>query len=256
MNNASVESVYFPTEMFKGEVAQVQVQMRNTGSTVWSPQGQYRLGAWNPMDNNHWGLGRVELTQSLVAPGEIATFNFKLTATRLGDLQCDWRMVQDGVEWFGEAAQGKVNVVAAVSQELIVPWNVNSITGSPYGNIIFNSGVQDTTNGYSHDENWMSPFPYEVYIIASELWIGAAYQAVMDLHMQLNRVSDGCEIQIYQNDRYSNPSLPNNVVREQPHIPLAPNDGVRIACRGQRLVPNPGGYPEIAHYAARLRVDI
>ncbi|MGW1214450.1 patatin-like phospholipase family protein [Streptomyces sp. NPDC002499] len=76
--------------------------MRNTGTTTWRPEEQYRLGTQSPQDNTTWGTGRVELPTP-VAPGEEVTFAVDLKAPAASTTVLQWRMVRDGVEWFGAA---------------------------------------------------------------------------------------------------------------------------------------------------------
>jgi hypothetical protein len=84
--------------------------MRNTGSNTWTTAG-YRLGSQNPYDNLNWGMSRVGLPAS-VAPGQAAVFSWTVTApTAPGSYNFQWRMLNVGVEWFGEQS---TNVVVSV----------------------------------------------------------------------------------------------------------------------------------------------
>lgn len=113
-NYATFVSQSVPATMTAGQSASVLVTMRNTGTTTWTPTGQYRLGSQNPQDNNRWGLSRVELPRS-VAPGQDVTFSLLITAPSTpGTYPFQWRMVQDAVEWFGEYTPNvSVTVTAA-----------------------------------------------------------------------------------------------------------------------------------------------
>src|SRR5207237_1324496 len=86
-----------------GQTYAVSVTMQNTGTTTWTAAGAYRLGSQNPQDNTTWGTNRVSLPSgSSVAPGANVTFSFNVTApATAGTYNFQWRMVQDGVEWFG-----------------------------------------------------------------------------------------------------------------------------------------------------------
>ncbi len=66
----------------------------------------YRLGAQNPHDNFTWGMNRVGLASSdAIGPGQQQTFTWKVTAPALaGTYDCEWRMVQDWVAWFGQSS--------------------------------------------------------------------------------------------------------------------------------------------------------
>ena len=101
------------TRLFSGQTMPLSVQMRNNGTTTWSASRAHALGSQSPQDNWNWGMGRVALPHD-VAPGETVTFNMTLTApqvTGAGNVSVQWRMVQDGVEWFGQAsAPGSIDV--------------------------------------------------------------------------------------------------------------------------------------------------
>lgn len=80
--------------------------MRNTGDTVWVNFGSnpYHLGSQNPQDNQNWGTNRISLPYP-ISPGDEYTFtipfdNVNLPPHHLYNFQ--WRMVQDGVGWFGD----------------------------------------------------------------------------------------------------------------------------------------------------------
>lgn len=89
-----------PASMTPGQQYAVSVTMKNIGTTTWQASRSYRLGSQNPHDNYHWGVSRVELPAP-TAPGQLATFNFTVTAPAAGSYGFQWRMVQDGVVWFG-----------------------------------------------------------------------------------------------------------------------------------------------------------
>ncbi len=101
-----------PATMAAGQGYAVSVTLRNTGSKTWTIAENFRLGSQNLTDNTLWGPGRVNLTTS-VANGQNATFNFNVTAPLpAGSYNFQWRMVQDGVAWFGAAS---TNVSVTVS---------------------------------------------------------------------------------------------------------------------------------------------
>jgi hypothetical protein len=100
INNAAFVSQSVKTTMYAGESYNVSVTMRNTGNTTWPANSTYKLGSQNPQDNTTWGFNRVQLLTP-VAPGQQVTFNFTVTAPGPGKPHFRWRMVQEGVEWFG-----------------------------------------------------------------------------------------------------------------------------------------------------------
>jgi plastocyanin len=107
-----------PSTLNPGQVAAVSVTMQNTGGNVWTAAGGYKLGAQNPQDNVTWGLNRVTL-----APGDSIgfngqkTFSFNITAPGTpGSYNFQWRMLQEGVAWFGAFSP---NVVIQVTAQAV-----------------------------------------------------------------------------------------------------------------------------------------
>lgn len=90
------QSAPFPAA--SGQTRRVSVTMRNTGTRIWTTLDRIRLGAVN--DDTRWGPARVPLPRT-VPPGQQVTFEFDVTAPSL-PAPYQWRMLQEGVEWFGE----------------------------------------------------------------------------------------------------------------------------------------------------------
>lgn len=105
-NDAAFVGQVVAAEMVAGRTQAVSVTMRNTGSNTWTTGSRHHLGAQSPdVAPFPWGLSRVLLPHP-VPPGGQVTFSFNLTApAAAGTYQFHWRMVQDGVEWFGQASQ-------------------------------------------------------------------------------------------------------------------------------------------------------
>jgi YD repeat-containing protein len=100
-NNATFVSQSVPSTMTAGQPYSVTVTMRNTGTTTWTSAHLYRLGSQNPQDNGDWGSARVFLPAD-VSPGADAAFTFTVAPLAgATHRNFQWRMVQDGVEWFG-----------------------------------------------------------------------------------------------------------------------------------------------------------
>jgi hypothetical protein len=115
-NGAAFVSQSVSNPMSSGGTVRVTVEMQNTGTTTWRAHSEYNLGSQNPQDNGVWGLGRVGL-DSDVPPGATYTFSFDVRAPTVTQNQArafQWRMVQDGVEWFG-AFTPNINVI-------VQPW--------------------------------------------------------------------------------------------------------------------------------------
>ena len=99
-----------PRTLIAGRRYDVALTMRNIGTTVWRAEGDqpHRLGPQHPRDNTVWGIGRIDVPDA-VAPGAETTFAFAVVAPKApGRYHFQWRMVQDGVGWFGESTQDVV----------------------------------------------------------------------------------------------------------------------------------------------------
>jgi hypothetical protein len=107
-----------PAEMAPDQNYTVSVRMRNTGTATWTAAESYRIGSLNPIDNDTWGFRRV-VVPAAIAPGAEATFTFALKAPRMpGEYNFQWRMVQEGVEWFGdETPNVSIAVGGAVAKD-------------------------------------------------------------------------------------------------------------------------------------------
>jgi RHS repeat-associated protein len=101
-----------PAAVMPGQRFTATVQMANIGDKTWSTASRYALGSQNPQDNSTWGNGRIALPGD-VLPGQTATFTFTAVAPNTpGTYNFQWRMVQDGVEWFGVLTPSASIVVA------------------------------------------------------------------------------------------------------------------------------------------------
>ncbi|HEL5321987.1 RHS repeat domain-containing protein [Stenotrophomonas maltophilia] len=128
-----------PTTMVVGQRYNVSVSMRNTGTLVWTAAQNVNLGSQNPGDNWTWGLHRVP-TPGSVGEGQTATYNFTVTAPRnAGRYNFQWRMVQDGVTWFGPSSSNvQVNVVGST-----IRGNIDGITNGQITGWACSSGIND-----------------------------------------------------------------------------------------------------------------
>lgn len=91
-----------PTTAGTGQSFPVSVTMKNIGTTTWTAADQYKLGSQNPENNSTWGLNKVNVP-STVSPGQQITFNFNPTAPASpGNYNFQWRMLREGVQWFGD----------------------------------------------------------------------------------------------------------------------------------------------------------
>ena len=161
-NGATFVSQSVPATMAAGQAYSVSVTMRNSGTSTWSSVGGYRLGSQNLPDNSTWGPNRANAINTVAPNGDI-TYNFAVTAPPTeGTYNFQWRMVQDGVEWFGDATPNVAVTVTPPSHNFMAPaLDPRNRTGKP--------GV-DLLSGNS---NWGLPL------------VGLAGRAGLDLDLSL-----------------------------------------------------------------------
>jgi len=102
--------------MAAGQTYPVSLTYQNTGTTTWTSADAYKLGSQNPEDNVTWGIGRAALPTSAL-PGQQVSFNFNVTAPKqAGAYNFQWKMVQEGIQWFGDVSP---NVAVQVGAPLV-----------------------------------------------------------------------------------------------------------------------------------------
>ena len=103
-NNAVFVSQELPETVESGQEYSISVTFKNTGNTTWTVD-KFKLGTQRPQDNTIWtGASRITLGQD-VPPGEEAVFSITITApSDTGYYAIQWRMVEEGVGWFGESS--------------------------------------------------------------------------------------------------------------------------------------------------------
>jgi len=110
-DQAQIVSTRLPTQLACGRSFVAQVSIRNSGSTTWTRADGYKLGTVDDNDPLHQ-RPRVWLEASVsVPPG--GTHNFEMTLVapqQAGRYTTDWRMVREGVNWFGATAISEVVV--------------------------------------------------------------------------------------------------------------------------------------------------
>ena len=153
-----------PSPLTPGQIAPGVMVFQNLGGTTWTATGAnpFRLGSQNPQDNSTWGFNRVDVPGD-VAPGDEVTFRFNVTApTGAATYHFQWRMVQEGITWFGDTSVDQPVVVAPVLRSMtttITPWPVpirravmvtvtaaDAATGTPLqGSVVLDGVTQGTT---------------------------------------------------------------------------------------------------------------
>lgn len=123
-----------PTTMTEGQSYNVSVTFRNRG-VVWRESRAFRLGAAGDSDP-FTGTTRHTISGD-VRPGNTYTFTFTMTAPGAGTYTTDWRMVRDGVAWFGATCSKTVTVIPSHNYQkgwmLIGPYSSTSIETNSLG---------------------------------------------------------------------------------------------------------------------------
>jgi hypothetical protein len=114
-DDSEVVTADLPAVLACGAGYQGSVTMRNTGTATWTRPAGYKLGAFGDADPFITGDPRVWLPEGVsVAPDATYQFPVNLTAPGSpGTYTTDWRMVHEGVQWFGAIAKKDVRVECA-----------------------------------------------------------------------------------------------------------------------------------------------
>ncbi|WP_028594342.1 NBR1-Ig-like domain-containing protein [Paenibacillus assamensis] len=171
--DAEIVSYDFPKSMYLGEEYEAKVTVRNVGSTSWSEQKQVRLGAID--DQDPFAIGRHPISGGQeVGYASERTFVFRLKAPDVpGTYTTDWRMVQDGVTWFGDSLKQvilvkKKEIIKRQSQysyfynannlltHLVTPKVKREYRYDQSGNMVSVSTSRNlvANHGFEHDDLW------------------------------------------------------------------------------------------------------
>lgn len=111
-NASIIVSSNIPIEMVAASLYSASVTVKNTGTTTWTKAAGYKLGS--PQNSDPFVTpARVDLpATAAIAPGQSHTFTFTMTAPATpGSYVTDWRMIREGVQWFGSIVSKTVAVV-------------------------------------------------------------------------------------------------------------------------------------------------
>ena len=102
-----------PSTVTVGARYLVTLSYQNTGTRTWlayPADGSYQLGSDSPDDNTRWGPQyRIDLSAD-VPPGGTAVFQFYVQPQAEGPLLFQWRLLNNGVDNFGESTPLMVTV--------------------------------------------------------------------------------------------------------------------------------------------------
>lgn len=112
VDDAQIVAVDLPATLSCATTYRATVTVRNSGSATWSRPAGYKLGAVDDSDPFYGPDTRVWLPDGVsVAAGATYTFSFDLIApAAAGRYVTDWRMVHEGVRWFGATTRREVSV--------------------------------------------------------------------------------------------------------------------------------------------------
>ncbi len=101
----------FPSAMACGESQNVSLTLENTGHATWVGGSAYKLAAVGNSDP-FTSTTRIAIPSGTnVYPGQSHTFELELTAPlNEGNYRSDWRMVHEGVTWFGNRLDEVITV--------------------------------------------------------------------------------------------------------------------------------------------------
>jgi hypothetical protein len=120
--------IYNKNEFKKGDLVDVKVRLRNKGALPWPKTGNNRvtLGADKPRDHLNKLLVKPsnrlsDLTESLVKPGESATFTFQIKVPEQDGIYKEYfTPVVEGIQWM-ENRNTFIQVKVGNSDQLITP---------------------------------------------------------------------------------------------------------------------------------------
>jgi RHS repeat-associated protein len=155
-------SVSMPDAMFPNGLYNVSVTMKNTGNTDWTQSGNYVLASTDPEMNMTWGVNRVALPTSVVWSTTSVTFNFPVRApATVGDYPFRWRMLHEGVGWFGLGTTVTKTVREPLNNAMPGPQSVATQmeTGKPYAVSVtmINNGESTWTRAQEYTLMSLSP---------------------------------------------------------------------------------------------------
>jgi hypothetical protein len=114
-DNAQLIAANVPTAMDAGQTITVSFTFRNSGTSTWTQAAGYKLGAVG--DADPFASPRQLLAPGdAIAPGQQKTFTFDFTApAAAGSDGTHWRMLREGVAWFGDELNRQVTINPAPS---------------------------------------------------------------------------------------------------------------------------------------------
>lgn len=94
-----------PSRVEPGQSVDVEIKIKNVGTTTWSNKARYTLVLATPQPGLSWGVERIELaSDELVKPGETKTFSARITAPAVpGTYPFDWYFYRNTEQLYKDA---------------------------------------------------------------------------------------------------------------------------------------------------------
>jgi len=142
---ADFVSQSFPATMLQGETKTVSITMKNTGTSTWNAANGYAIGP--EPDGVLFGVSHRSVTGD-VPPGASATFTFDITAPAAGTYNLKWRMLQEGLQRFGDVTDNvSITVLSPTNQAQFISQSVpgSMYTFEPYSVSVTMKNIGNTT---------------------------------------------------------------------------------------------------------------
>ena len=111
LRDAECAGMSVPNGMLNSGTSSVSVTMKNKGKANWTYAANFRLGSVG--DDATWGITRADIAaDATVYTGSNYTFAFDITAPgATGSKTFEWKMLKEGVEWFGQSCKKNISIV-------------------------------------------------------------------------------------------------------------------------------------------------
>jgi RHS repeat-associated protein len=153
-NNAQITAQAIPAEMISGVGYDVNVTVKNTGTTSWTSLGDLPYLLVPVQDPSLWGTPQVYLPRPM-NPGDEVQVYFRVTAPLPGTYNLQWQMSKQGFGNFGGISSRTVVVKADVPTAGLTAPQANArfaATGTTYPVRFSGSGYPNGTNSISKTE--------------------------------------------------------------------------------------------------------
>jgi len=157
--------VYSNTVM-TGQTFTAHVQMTNTGNNTWTylASNGWNLGSANPQDNFTWSINRAYMSAGANVPnGSSYTYVFTATApATAGTYTFSWRMVKDGLEWFGNVCTQNITVYtyranpSSISGSCPAPGSTATVNWPSTGAPLYHLVTKNVTDNTPDNPSWAS----------------------------------------------------------------------------------------------------